>query len=124
MQDRPSASVILDLAIDQLGNVDPASARAKFEMRMAIAALQLVRREMELQPASDADELERLVALLGEEGDLEALNRRLCARIREGAMSFNSPGVAAHARATTMAKLAIDQPTYAAYRRALETAKG
>jgi hypothetical protein len=99
-------------------------ARAKFEMRLTTAALQLVRRAMELAPASDAAEHERLSALLVETGDLEQLNRRLCALIRDGTYLLSTPGVAAHLRATTLEKLAIDQPTYASYRRALERTGG
>ena len=124
MQDRPSPHLILELAIAQLDNVDPNSGRAKFEMRMIAAALKLVSRAMELESAADAREQSRLVALLKEDGGLETLNRHLCARIRGGDLSMSSPGLAAHLRATTMEKLAIDQPTYPAYQRALQTREG
>ena len=121
MQDMPSPLAILDLAIAQLNNVElNGGPRAKFELRLATAAVQLVRRALELTPATDAAELERLSAVLGESGGLEQLNRQLCALIRDGALGLSTPGVAAHLRATTLEKLAIDQPTYAAYRRALE----
>jgi hypothetical protein len=121
----PSPAAILDLAIAHLGAVDlNGGARAKFEMRLAMAALQLVRRAIELGPASDAAEHRRLQSLLGQEGDLESLNCSLCALIRDGELSLSSPGVAAHLRAAAMEKLAIDQPTYAAYRRALEKTEG
>ena len=121
MQDMPSPAAILDLAIAQLNSVElNGGARAKFEVRLATAAVQLVRRAMELAPKTDAAEHERLSALLGQTGGLEQLNRRLCALIRNGALVLSTPGVAAHLRATTLEKLAIDQPTYAAYRRALE----
>ena len=124
MQDRPSPQVILDLAIAQLDALDPSSARAKFEMRMTSAALKLVSRAIGLQPDSDAAELSRLVVLLKEEGDLETLNRHLCQRIRGGALSMSAPGLAAHLRATTMEKLAVDQPTYADYQSALQRTEG
>lgn len=122
MQDHPSATAILDLAIAHLrDNVGPTlEARAKFEMRVTINALQLVRRTLELAPDSDARERERLQALLGETGDLETLNRKLCERLREGAMDLATPGLAQHLQATALEKLAIDQPTYSAYRQALE----
>jgi len=116
----PSPAAILELAIAQLNGVELNGARAKFEMRLTIAAMQLVKRALELGPANDAAEHERLSALLVESGGLEHLNRRLCALIRDGALGLSSPAVAAHLRATTLEKLAIDQPTYAAYRRALE----
>lgn len=121
MQDSPSPAVILDLAIAQLKDIElNGGARAKFEVRLTMAAMQLVGRAMELAAKTDAAEHERLSALLVETGSLEQLNRRLCALIRDGALGLSSPAVAAHLRATTLEKLAIDQPTYAAYRRALE----
>lgn len=122
MQDPPSSAVILDLAIAQLS--ETGEARSKFETRMAAAALELVKRAMALAPASDAAEQTRLAALLGEADELEALNRSLCERIRSGALTLESPGMAAHLRATAMEKLAIDQPSYAAYKRALENHQG
>ncbi|WP_395647329.1 DUF6285 domain-containing protein [Terricaulis sp.] len=122
MQDHPSAAAILELATAQLGADAPADAgQARFERRVIAAALQLVRRALALSPASDAAEHGRLTALLDATGDLAALNRMLCARIRAGELSASTPGLSAHLRATALEKLAIDQPTYAAYRRALET---
>jgi hypothetical protein len=43
------------------------------------------------------------------------------ARIAAGAVDLNTPGLAEHLWATTLAKLAVDQPTYASYRRELGT---
>ena len=121
----PSPAAILDLAIAQLKSVElNGGARARFEVRLTTAAVQLVRRAMELGPTTDAAEQERLSALLVETGGLEQLNRRLCALIRDGTFGLSTPGVAAHLRATTLEKLAIDQPTYASYRRALERTEG
>jgi hypothetical protein len=54
--------------------------------------------------------------LLGEQGDLETLNRRLCARIAAGEIGLSTPGLVDHLWQTTLDKLAIDQPNYAAYR--------
>lgn len=121
MQDPPSTNAVADLAIAQLSDEEPP--RGRFEARMATAALELVKRAAALGPANEAAERKRLVALLGEHGDLPQLNSRLCALMRDGALTLSTPGLAAHLRATTMEKLAIDQPTYAAYRRALERAE-
>lgn len=123
MQDPPSPSTILGLAIAQLNAIDPSSSRAKFEMRMATAALQLVQRALDLAPAAESAERQRLIKLLGTEGDVETLNRSLCALIRSGEITVSNKSLAAHLRATTMEKLAVDQPNYAAYRRALEQNK-
>ena len=116
MQDPPTISVIAELARQSAANKPD----DKFQARLSTAAFELVERETALAPASDLAEHERLSTLITESGDLTALNRRLCTLIRDGSLTLASPGVAAHLRATTMEKLAIDQPTYAAYRRALE----
>jgi hypothetical protein len=120
MQDNPQPEQILDIAIAHLrDNVLPTlSGRAVFDMRVTISALELVRRSIALTPESDAAERERLAALLGQDGDLEALNRALCERIASGALDLQTPGLAAHLRATALEKLAVDQPNYSAYRRA------
>ena len=45
----------------------------------------------------------------------------LSRRIAAGELSLQTPGLAAHLWATTLAKVAIDQPTYASYRREIGT---
>jgi hypothetical protein len=90
-------------------------------MRVTLNALGLVQRTLALAPESDAAERARLSALLGEGGDLETLNRALCARIRSGGMDLSTPALATHLHATALEKLAVDQPGYSAYRRATES---
>jgi hypothetical protein len=120
VQDPPPIKLIRDLA--QL--TSQGQPLGKFELRLTTAALELAERADALAADSDAAEHARLAALLGESGTLDQLNRRLCTLIQHGALTQASPGLAAHLRATTMEKLAIDQPTYAAYRRALERSEG
>ena len=120
MQDRPSAiellqavqSFLQDQAIPRL------EGRAAFHARIAVNALAIVERGLDLGPAQDAAERERLEALLGRAGSLEELNRELCRRIRGGDLALDAPGLAEHLRETTLAKLAVDRPRYVAYRRA------
>jgi hypothetical protein len=88
-----------------------------FQTRIAANVVELSRREMELGPTVDAAEHQRLVALLAQDGDLAALNRELCRRIREGEMTLETPGLAAHLWEVTLVKLAVDQPTFASYQR-------
>ena len=98
MQDNPPPEQILDIAIAHLRDsvLPTLSGRAVFDMRVTISALELVRRSIALTPESDAAERERLSALLGQDSDLETLNRALCERIAAGALDLNSPGLAAH----------------------------
>ncbi len=93
--------------------------RAAFDARVAANALELVRREVSIGRAAEITERARLVALLGTEGDLRTLNAELAARLAEGRLDPASPAVARHLWATTLEKLAVDQPTYSAYRRSL-----
>ena len=119
MQDPPTVSELLeataaflrDVAVPQL------SGHAAFHARVAANALDVVKREIELRPAAEREEHARLTALLRTEGPLEELNALLSRRIAAGELSLQTPGLAAHLWATTLAKVAIDQPTYASYRR-------
>jgi hypothetical protein len=67
--------------------------------------------------------LTRLVKLLGENGSLVDLNRKLADSIATGALDLRTPGLADHLWQTTMDKLAVDQPNYASYRQELEREK-
>jgi hypothetical protein len=95
-----------------------------FHARVAVNALAIVERQLRLAPEAEAAERERLRALLGRDGGLEELNRELCARIRAGEIGIQTPGLAEHLRATTLAKLAVDQPKYSGYLRALAAREG
>jgi hypothetical protein len=94
-----------------------------FRLRVAINALDLVTRQLTLESASDAAEEERLRGLLAMPGSLLELNRAFADKIATGEVGLQTPGVAEHLWQTTMDKLAVDQPTYAAYRRELERSK-
>ena len=121
MQDQPTPAEMLPPIVAFLkGDVLPKlSGRDLFQLRVAINALELVGRQLTLAPASDAAELARLAALLGHDGTLEALNAELAERVASGELTLDTPGLADHLRATAMEKLAVDQPRYAAYQRAL-----
>ncbi len=58
--------------------------------------------------------------LLGVHGTLDGLNQDLADRIAQGDIDLTTPGVKEHLWQTTLAKLAVDQPNYAAYKRELE----
>jgi len=90
-----------------------------FKLRVGINALELVTRQLALEQGSDAAEAARLSKLLGMPGSLGELNRALADRIANGEMDLQTPGLADHLWQTTMAKLAVDQPNYASYKREL-----
>ncbi len=88
-----------------------------FHARVAANALGIVARELELGEAAAAAEREGLIALLGRDGPLAELNRELCARIRDGRIGLETPGLAEHLARTTRDKVAIDQPGYGGLKR-------
>ena len=122
MLDRPSAAQLVAAVRDFLERVaqPELSGHSAFCARVAANALAIVERELELGAQQEAAERERLRALLGSDGPLEAQNRALCAEIRAGRIALDTLGLLEHLRATTLAKLAVDQPGYSGYRRVLE----
>jgi Domain of unknown function (DUF6285) len=90
--------------------------RLAYDVRVAVNALDLVARELALAQAAAAREEASLAALLGHSGALNHLNETLCAGIRDGSLDLVTPGLADHLWQTTLDTLAIEQPTYAAYR--------
>jgi DNA-binding response OmpR family regulator len=119
MQDPPTIDELLaatsaflrEVAVPQLAG------HSAFHARVAANALDLVRRELELRPAAEHAEQQRLATLLQAPGSLYELNELLSARLTAGEMDLGTPGLTEHLWATALAKLAIDQPTYAPYRR-------
>jgi Domain of unknown function (DUF6285) len=119
MQDEPTPIELIKAVADFLRNelAPQVGGHTAFKMRVAINALDLVTRQLALQRSSDAAEAERLSQLLGRQGSLGELNRTLAGKIASGEADLQTPGLAEHLWQTTMAKLAVDQPNYAAYRR-------
>lgn len=118
MLDRPNP-VELVKAVAKLLQVTvlPQSAgRQAFELRVAINALELVARQLTGADDAHSAERQRLEELLGRTGSLVDLNRELCARIAAGAIGPTDERLIRHLWATTMEKLAVDQPSYAAFR--------
>ena len=91
-----------------------------FQARVAANALDLVLRELRTGEKLEDDARARLVKLLGVDAPLGELEAELSKRIRDGAIDLSETGLKEHLWATTMAKMSIDQPSYASYRRELE----
>lgn len=121
MQDEPTPIELTKTVADFLRNdIAPLiSGHQAFKLRVAVNILDLVTRQLTWEEGSDARELERLRALLGMEGSITDLNRALAERIAKGEVDLATPGLAEHLWATTMDKLAVDQPNYASYKREL-----
>ena len=121
MQDEPRPTEILTAVAKFLRETaaPAASGHLAFNLRVCANALEMSRRQIEDDPPAAAAEQARLVGLMKTEGDLATLNAELCRRIAAGEMGLETPGLAEHLWAVTLAKLAVDQPTYWGYRAAL-----
>ena len=121
MQDEPTPEELIKAVADFLRDelTPEISGHKAFKLRVSINALDLATRQLALQEGSDAAELARLSKLLGMDGSLGELSRVLADRIAKGELDLRTPGLAEHLWQTTMAKLAVDQPNYASYRREL-----
>lgn len=125
MQDEPTPTELLNAVAEFLrDDIAPKmSGAAAFKLRVAINAIDLVVRQLELSERRAAGELARLATLLGENGSLLDLNRKLADGIARGEFDMKTPGLTDHLWQTTMDKLSVDQPNYASYRRELEREK-
>ncbi|HET9207353.1 MAG TPA: DUF6285 domain-containing protein [Burkholderiaceae bacterium] len=123
MQDRPTAEQLLEAVAAFLREQVVPSTRGPlaFHARVAANALDIARREGALAPAADARERGLLAALLGADASHDAarLNRLLCERIDADAMDLQTPGLADALWQITLDKLAVDQPGYDTYQRAV-----
>jgi hypothetical protein len=142
MQDQPSPEQLLQAVAAFLREqVVPAVPGAlAFHTRVAANALDISRRHIGRGPAALLGVCAALTQLLHPEtqagvqadvaaavadphadlqADVSQLNRELCERIAAGTMHLHTPGLAAALWRITLDKLAVDQPSYDTYVRAL-----
>ena len=126
MMDQPSALELVTAVREFIEKhaMPELQGRTAFHARVAANAIDLVRRQIRTGEHLEQASHERLRALLGQDGPPEALERALCERIRDRSLDASTPGLLDHLMACTLAKMSIDQPSYASYRRALEEHPG
>ena len=113
MISHPRADQLVKAVADWIEQVRPGlDARNAFLARVAMNALATVEREVALGPEFEAAAARRLSALLKSKGSHAQLNTELCARLRAGELTVNTPGLVAALKASALEQLAIDQPTY------------
>lgn len=117
--DRPTAAELVDAVTEFLErDLQPAlEGRLAFHTRVAVNALRIVRREMDLGPELDATRRTGLRALLGEpaaaaETSARELELELVRQIRTGALDERRPELMAYLRATLRLQLDIVHPGY------------
>ena len=144
MNGRPSLDQ-LNQAADEFARQDTTAANESayaYHAKVAANLREIVQREWAIGPEAKAAERTRLQRLVAEmparspptgtiadprredpvhsrtaPEDLPGLQRQLCEAIARGAIDLASPGLAEHLWLTALDQVAIDQPTYATYRR-------
>jgi hypothetical protein len=98
------------LWIDEIRpSLDPRNA---FLARVAANAMATIGRELTLGPAAEARAVAAMSEVLGHAGTHAELNAELCARIRAGELSVETPGLIAALQLMARDQIAIDQPNY------------
>jgi hypothetical protein len=98
------------LWIDEIRpTLDPRNA---FLARVAANALATVHREITEGPAAEAAAVAGMAGILGHDGDHAELNAELCARIRSGELTVETPGLLTALHVAARDQIAIDQPSY------------
>jgi hypothetical protein len=96
--------------IDQIRpSLDPRNA---FLARVAANAMATIGRELTRGAATEATAVARMADVLGRTGSYAELNAELCARIRSGELTVETPGLLPALRVMASDQLAIDQPNY------------
>ena len=84
----------------------------QFQLRIVKRVLDTVRRELELGPAANAAEAQRLRALLRHDGSLTDLQAELATAIQHGDFAVDDPALLAHLRSTIEDALRINNPKW------------
>jgi hypothetical protein len=110
----PKAAVLLEAAVKYLETelMPTLEGYHRFQTRVTVNVLNTLRRELELRGAQADAERSRLIAMLGHDGDVEALSIELAERIRAGAISIDDPALRAHVRQSLADALAINNPKW------------
>lgn len=120
MMDKPTLAEIVTAVREFIETkaIPELTGHTAFHARVAANALAIAEREIATGASAAERERARLKALLGRDDTLENLNRALGARIAAGEVTLETPGLADHLRATTLDKVAIDQPSYSGFKAA------
>jgi hypothetical protein len=98
------------LWIDEIRpSLDPRNA---FLARVAANAMATVYRELTQGPAAEAAAVAGMASVLGHDASFAELNSELCARIRAGELTRDTPGLLAALQVMARDQIAIDQPSY------------
>src|ERR1700674_4189564 len=113
-QSMPDAPTLLSAAVKYLEDelLPSLEGYHRFKTRVTANVLNTVRRELEMRGAQAEAERARLIAILGPDGDIDALSLELSERIRSGAIDLDDPVLRAHLRQSVADALAINNPKW------------
>ena len=113
-QSTPKAAILLEAAVKYLETelMPTLDGYHRFQTRVTVNVLKTVRRELELRGTQAEAERARLVAMLGHDGDVEALSVELAEKIRAGEIAIDDPALRAHVRQALADALAINNPKW------------
>jgi hypothetical protein len=86
---------------------------------VASNSIDIVLRELSLGPEHQTRELDRLQVFFQTEEDLNTLRWRLVEELRNKQVSLDNEALQNHLRETVVNQIAIDQPKYSGFKRAL-----
>ena len=114
LHDRPTASELVAAVREYLERdvMTATEGRVAFHARVAVNVLGMVERELDLGAAQEAEEHDRLTALLGRDGTVRELTELLASGIRDGSLDLPWDDTVAAVRETVRAKLEVANPRY------------
>jgi hypothetical protein len=86
----------------------------RFQTRVTVNVLNIIRRELESRAAQESAERERLIAIVGHGDTVEALTEELCDLIRTGGIDLSRGDLRSHIKQSLADALAINNPKWAA----------
>jgi len=113
-QSTPRTSVLLEAAVKYLESelMPTLDGYHRFQTRVTVNVLNTVRRELDLRGTQAEAERARLVAMLGHDGDVEALSAELAEKIRASAIAIDDPALRTHVRQSLADALSINNPKW------------
>src|SRR5271168_1870953 len=113
-QSTPKAAILLEAAVKYLETelMPTLDGYHRFQTRVTVNVLNTLRRELQMRGAQAEAERSRLAAMLGHDGEVEALSIELAERIRSGAIAIDDPALRAHVRQSLADALAINNPKW------------
>ncbi|WP_439545599.1 DUF6285 domain-containing protein [Sandarakinorhabdus sp.] len=116
MAEQIEAQTLIEAVAGFLAELEPAlKGRQAFHAKVAQNALAIVARELAQAPQQREQML--LAGVMGSGDDLAALRAGLCADLRSGAKSVDTPGLVDALLGVALAKCAVDNPRYSTLKR-------